>query len=185
MKWCLFYFYLTFVYNCYVYHNRHTRLFDLLVFLVQLFVSHPASIYLYNQFQGLRLSCTRKVFFGFHEVLNFLKNDGKMFKYSKRLDDVKSSNWNIFESGVKHLTSNGQMVDQTFVYVVHNIKHLWVIMWELSVGLCPKNIYSLCIKLFPREIHRPVASHWQTLSHNVLSSTPRHEWGSNSQLKWW
>jgi hypothetical protein len=26
------------------------------VFLVQLFVSHPASIYLYNQFQGLRLS---------------------------------------------------------------------------------------------------------------------------------
>jgi hypothetical protein len=31
----------------------------------------------------------------------------------------------------------------------------------------------------PREIHRPVASHWQTLLHNVLSSTPRHEWGSN------
>ena len=27
-----------------------------------------------------------------------------------------------------------------------------------------------------------VASHWQTLSHTVLSSTPRHEWGSNSQL---
>ena len=49
-------------------------------------------------------SCTRKIFyqiikinktqillkyfFWFHEVLNFLKNDGKMFKYSKRLDDV-------------------------------------------------------------------------------------------------
>ena len=26
----------------------------------------------------------------------------------------------IVESGVKHLTSNGQMMDQTFVYVVHN-----------------------------------------------------------------
>ena len=26
------------------------------------------------------------------------------------------------------------------------------------------------------------ASHWQTLSHNVVSSTPRHEWDSNSQL---
>ena len=37
----------------------------------------------------------------------------------------KSSNWNIFESGVKHLTSNGQMLDQQFVYVVYNIKHLW------------------------------------------------------------
>ena len=60
----------------------------------------------------------------------------------------KSSNWNIFESGVKHLTFNGQMMDQTFVYVVHNIKHLSVIMWELFVGMCPKNIYSFWIKLF-------------------------------------
>ena len=36
----------------------------------------------------------------------------------------------------------------------------------------------------PREIHRSVASHLQTLSDNVLSSTPHHEWGSNSQRKW-
>jgi hypothetical protein len=28
------------------------------------------------------------------------------------------------------------------------------------------------------ENHRPVASYWQTLSHNVVSSTPRHERGS-------
>jgi hypothetical protein len=34
----------------------------------------------------------------------------------------------------------------------------------------------------PGENHRPVASHWQTWSHNVVSSTPRHEWDSNSQL---
>jgi hypothetical protein len=34
----------------------------------------------------------------------------------------------------------------------------------------------------PRENHRPVASHWQTLSHNLVSSTPHHEQGSNSQL---
>jgi len=34
----------------------------------------------------------------------------------------------------------------------------------------------------PGENHRPVASHWQTWSHNVVSSTPRHEWNSNSQL---
>jgi len=33
-----------------------------------------------------------------------------------------------------------------------------------------------------RENHRPVASHWQTLSHKVVSSTPRNEWGLNSQL---
>ena len=34
----------------------------------------------------------------------------------------------------------------------------------------------------PGENHRPVPSHGQTLSHNVVSSTPCHEQGSNSQL---
>ncbi len=34
----------------------------------------------------------------------------------------------------------------------------------------------------PRENHRPAAIHWQTLSHKVASSTPRHERGSNPQL---
>ena len=33
-----------------------------------------------------------------------------------------------------------------------------------------------------RENHRPVASHRQTLSHNFVSSTPRHEQSLNSQL---
>jgi hypothetical protein len=34
----------------------------------------------------------------------------------------------------------------------------------------------------PVENHRPVASNWQTLSHNVVSSTLRHERGSNSTV---
>jgi hypothetical protein len=34
----------------------------------------------------------------------------------------------------------------------------------------------------PTENHRPVASHRQTLSYNVVSSTPRHERGLYSQL---
>jgi hypothetical protein len=33
----------------------------------------------------------------------------------------------------------------------------------------------------PGENHRPVSIHRQTLSHNVVSSTPRHERGSKSQ----
>jgi len=37
----------------------------------------------------------------------------------------------------------------------------------------------------PRENHWPAASHCQNLSHHVASSIPRHERGSNSQLKWW
>ena len=34
----------------------------------------------------------------------------------------------------------------------------------------------------PRENHRPVGSHWQTLLYNVVSSKPRHERDSNSHL---
>jgi len=37
----------------------------------------------------------------------------------------------------------------------------------------------------PGENHRPVSSHWQTLSHNVVLRTPLHEWNSNSHLQWW
>jgi len=31
------------------------------------------------------------------------------------------------------------------------------------------------------ENHRPAVSHRQTLSHNAVSSTLRHEWDSNAQ----
>jgi hypothetical protein len=34
----------------------------------------------------------------------------------------------------------------------------------------------------PGENHRPVASNWQVLLHNVVSSTPHHERSSNSYL---
>ena len=36
----------------------------------------------------------------------------------------------------------------------------------------------------PGENHIHVASHWQTLSHNVVSSTPHNELDSNSQSYW-
>jgi len=50
--------------------------------------------------------------------------------------------------------------------------HISVISWW-SVLLVEENEV-------PVENHRPVASHWQSLSHNVVSSTPGHERGSNS-----
>ena len=37
----------------------------------------------------------------------------------------------------------------------------------------------------PRGNHRHVGSHWQTLSHNVVSSTPRHERRSNLHILLW
>jgi hypothetical protein len=36
--------------------------------------------------------------------------------------------------------------------------------------------------LLVEETGVPGENHWQTLSHNVVSSAPRHEQGSNSQL---
>jgi hypothetical protein len=33
----------------------------------------------------------------------------------------------------------------------------------------------VAVNFISGENHRPVASHWQTLSHNVESSRPRHE----------
>ena len=55
--------------------------------------------------------------------------------------------------------------------------NMWVISWRSvllveEIGVPGKN-------------HRLVASHWQTLWHNVVWSTPRHELGSNSQHQWW
>jgi hypothetical protein len=58
-----------------------------------------------------------------------------------------------------------------FITFFNNIS---VISWR-SVLLVEENG-------IPEENHRPVSSHWQTLSHNVVSGTPCHEWDSNSQL---
>jgi len=35
--------------------------------------------------------------------------------------------------------------------------------------------WSVLLVEVPRETHQTVASHWQNVSHNVVSSTPRHE----------
>jgi hypothetical protein len=55
-------------------------------------------------------------------------------------------------------------------------KNISVISWQ-SVLLVDETAV-------PRENHQHVTSHCKTLSHNVVSSTPHHERGSHSQLKW-
>ena len=63
------------------------------------------------------------------------------------------------------------------VKMVFNVtfNNISIILWRLVLLLEETGV--------PGEKHRHVASHCQALSHNVLSSTPRHERGSNSQLK--
>ena len=60
------------------------------------------------------------------------------------------------------------------IVVFGEIKVGWFISWRSVLLVEETRLHG--------ENHRPLASHWQTLSHNVVSSTPRHERGSNSQL---
>ena len=61
-----------------------------------------------------------------------------------------------------------------FVVCNATFNNISVISWRLVLLLEETGV--------PGENHIPVASHWQTLSHNVVSSTPRHERGSNLQF---
>jgi hypothetical protein len=63
---------------------------------------------------------------------------------------------------------------------------LWVLMFNVTFNNL--TVISLQLILFVEETgvhgetHRPDANHWQTLSHNVGSSTPRHDRSPNSNF---
>ena len=67
--------------------------------------------------------------------------------------------WTIF--WMARLRGRGDMVFNTTFSNI-SIISWWSILLVEEAGV-------------PRENHWPAASHWQTLSHTVVSSTPRHE----------
>jgi hypothetical protein len=62
-----------------------------------------------------------------------------------------------------------------FRYIVFKatFNNISVILWQSVLFVKETGV--------PGENYWPATSHWQTLSHNVVSSTARHERGSNSQ----
>jgi hypothetical protein len=107
-------------------------------------------------------------FFFFHTILMHFF----YFKYSSFwVTSSHYSTWAIFygkeaKLEISHLWR--VMVLNTF------FNNISVISWR-SVLLVEETSY-------PEKKHHPSASHWQTWSHNVVSSTYRHEHNSNSKL---
>jgi len=77
-------------------------------------------------------------------------------------------------------------MDTITLYTITTIHKWFGLVWFIVFNATFKNISVISWRsiLLEEETGVPVASHWQTLSHNVVSSTPRHERDSNSQL-WW
>jgi hypothetical protein len=59
----------------------------------------------------------------------------------------------------------------------HVVHYFWAIICPLEVLSVTTFVAEIGV---PREIHRSVTSHWQTLSHDVVLITPHHDNKSNS-----
>jgi hypothetical protein len=99
------------------------------------------------------------------------------------------------------LCSGWQIINKGISYIIITMKcqfkQWWSIkrctkLWNLTICYPPNywrdkwNKNYTTGSIYARNdgvIHRPVPSHWQTLSHNVVSSTPRHERALSSQRK--
>ena len=91
--------------------------------------------------------------------------------------------WNIIQSEQRIARYIPPIITKSDTFLV---SHCFV--WETNSGVSVISWRSVLLVKetgVPIENHRPVASHWQTLSHNVQSSTPHHEQDLNSQLQWW
>jgi hypothetical protein len=93
-----------------------------------------------------------------------------------------------FEIGLFFLSINIWYL-YLFFYIFCSSLIVWLFVWW-CLNVTFNNILvilwqSVLLVEETGENHWPVASQGQTLLHNVLSNTPLHEQGSNSQLQWW
>ena len=66
------------------------------------------------------------------------------------------------------------IIEKGVIVFITTFNNISVISWQSVLMVEETRIHG--------ENHRPAICHWQTLSHNVVSSTPRYNWNSNSQL---
>jgi hypothetical protein len=110
-----------------------------------------------------------------HEVRTSLQPLCPTSRQKKRRDTPVTSHLTVPVPG-KYLWNNWRVRIRVrmFTATFNNISTIswWSVLLVKGSGVHGEN-------------HRPAASHWQTLLHNVVSSTPLHERDSNSQLQWW
>ena len=92
------------------------------------------------------------------------------------------------------ITGSGILSFGSDRYWLHNItstiiwsRPRWVMVFNVTFNNISDISWRLALLVqetgVPRKTHRPVACrHWQTLSYNVVSRTPRHDWRSNPHL---
>jgi hypothetical protein len=60
-------------------------------------------------------------------------------------------------------------MDQKFVYVVHNIKHLWLIMWHIFTNTIISMISKLCFSVYIQVIQCFIhADHEDLINKHVM-----------------
>jgi hypothetical protein len=87
---------------------------------------------------------------------------------------VIDPSFNILQSGTKGGTYKYTIWVRVMVFnaTINNISAMsWLSVLLVDETRVPEE----------KKNHWPVTSNWQTLSHNVVWSTPRHEQGLNSQ----
>jgi hypothetical protein len=89
----------------------------------------------------------------------------------------------IWEREKKHLTFSLLLISKLLFIseVVVRVMVFNATLNNISV-ISLRSVLLLGETRVPKENPRPAARHWQTLSHKVVSSTPRNERDSNSQL---
>ena len=88
--------------------------------------------------------------------------------------NIGSSECEMFQQNAKRFKKDQKKMVMVRVMVFNvTFNNISVISWRWDLLVEETGVFG--------ENHRSVASHWQTLSHNVVSSTPRHEQDSNSQ----
>ena len=88
------------------------------------------------------------------------------------------------------ILSSYLFVDQCIVSLKSHMKLTYCLGWFMVFNATFNNIsvilwWSVLLMEETGENQWPVASHWQTSSNNVISSTSCHERDSNLQLQWW